>query len=96
MVEKVIINRPTVGKPIDWPEGSYPLYFPASASAYPIMFSDSRIMPDATMEIITFMKLQGFSIMEAPNGMVSYSGDIYIMNDGLRWMSSSVIKTNIL
>ena len=95
---QVIISRPNKLEPLEWPENSHPLSYPTMAgmgTAY-LTFPHSRFVPDATLEMISFMKLQGFTIMEAPGKTVVFRNNIYIMSDTIPTIRDSVIMTNCI
>lgn len=48
---------------IIWPEDSFPIYYEWGASL--LQFTHARIIPKATLEQITFLKLSGFVVFES-------------------------------
>ena len=89
----IIITRPSDINTIDWPEDSQPLYWP-SASVGPVMFPESRFITDAKLEEISFMKLQGFTVMEAPGETVIFQDNKYIMSERLLSTGIGLVKVN--
>ena len=93
----IIITRLNKTEPLEWPEHSYPLHYAIAAGmgTTVLIFPDSRFLPHATLEMISFVKLQGFTIMEAPGGTVVFRNNIYIMGDTLSHVyGSPVVRTN--
>ena len=86
----VIITRLFKDNPLEWPENSLPLYYP-TLTGKPFPFPDSRYIKDATLDMISFMKLQGFAVMEAPVGTVILNNKIYIMNDSFPTIGDRII-----
>ena len=95
---QVIISRPNKLEPFEWPEYSHPLHYPTQTGmgSAVVMFPDSRFVPYATLEMISFMKLQGFTIMEAPGRTVVFQNNMYIMSDTIPTVRDSVIMTNCI
>lgn len=76
---------------IIWPENSYLLFYDAKTDGSMKCFSRSRIVPEATLEQITFMKLSGFIVFESRRHTIRNKDGRYIM-DSIR--PENVIKIN--
>jgi exosome complex RNA-binding protein Rrp42 (RNase PH superfamily) len=86
----IIITRPSDVDSIDWPEDSRPLYYRVRwIYVDPVMFLGSRFITDATLEEISFMKLKGFTVMDASGEIVIFQDNKYIMNK-----TPGVLKVN--
>ena len=76
---------------IVWPENSFPLYYDLKNDGSMKCFALARIVPDATLEQITFMKLSGFVVFESRRHTIRNKDGRYIM-DSIR--PEYMIQTN--
>lgn len=76
---------------IVWPENSCLLYYDATMDGKMKCFSMARIVPEATLEQITFMKLSGFTVYESNRHTIEDTAGRHIMRD-IR--PNPIIQTN--
>jgi hypothetical protein len=76
---------------IVWPENSFPLYCDLKNDSSMQCFSRARIIPEATLEQITFLKLSGFVVFVVIRHTIRNKDGRHIM-DSIR--PEYIIQTN--